>query len=228
MVTGASMGIGKAIAEGFAREGYCIAICARNERNLNETARELQLINPGITILAYPANLSSKKEALDFAEAVRGKFGRIDVLVNNAGEFKSQGSMINEDDDLMEDMMRLNFFSAYYLSKNFGKLMIAQGSGHIINIVSIAGKEAYPAGGSYSISKFAQMGLSKNLCLELKPHHIKVTSILPGPTLTRAWEAQKPNPAKFILPEDISKVVLNCVSLSFGANLEEVEIRPLI
>jgi len=226
LITGASNGMGKAISLSLAGEGYNLIICARNEKNLLNFQKEILEIYPQISVIAIPADLSKKVETLALAERVLEEWGGIEVLINNVGQYET-GTLVGGEDELMEQMMNINFYSAYYLSKLLGKGMAERRKGHIINIVSIAGKEPVLGAGSYSISKFALQGLCKNLRLELKPFNVCVTAILPGSTLTGSWEGQKVDPNTLISPQDIALMVLSSLRLSPGANLEEIEIRPI-
>jgi short-subunit dehydrogenase len=101
------------------------------------------------------------------------------------------------------------------------------GKGHIFNITSIASREPVPAAGAYTITKFALEGLTKVLREELRKSGVKVTEIIPGSTLTSSWEGTEISAEEFVLPEDIAKVLVTCLSLSSGANIEEVIIRPI-
>jgi short-subunit dehydrogenase len=159
------------------------------------------------------------------AEKVLSEWGGIEVLINNVGQYLVEPLLIESDEGL-EKMMNINFYPAYFLSKFFGSGMVERKKGHIIQIVSIAGKEAVPEAGAYSISKFALLGLSKNLRKELKPFHVQVTDILPGSTYTGSWSGQGVDPQGMISPGDIAQIVQTCLSLSPGGNMDEVEIRP--
>ena len=104
--------------------------------------------------------------------------------------------------------------------------MMARQKGHIFNICSIASIQAYPNGGSYSISKFALLGMGKNLREELKPHGVKVTNILPGATYTDSWAASGLPPERFMTPQDVAAMVVCAANLSPAACVEEIIMRP--
>ncbi len=226
VITGASDGMGKSIAFEFAQAGYSLAICARNSNRLNQIREELLQLYPRTRVLAVPTDCSVKEDIQDFAQKVVAEFEEVDVLINNVGQYKMD-SLLNEPDHFMEDLFKINFYSAYYLSKFFGKRMADRKMGHILNVISVAGIEPILGAGAYSISKFALLGLTKNLRLELNPFQVKVTSIIPGSTLTGSWGGMSINPETLINAKDISKLVLTCVNLSFGANVEEIIVRPL-
>jgi short-subunit dehydrogenase len=224
LVTGGTKGIGRAIIERFAKEGFDIFTCARSEKDLESLKAHLEENNPGISVLALPADLSKKEEVLKFSEAVK-VIGLPDVLVNNTGIFLP-GSIHNEPEGNFEFMMHTNLFSAYYLTRAFVNEMIARRSGHIFSMGSIAGLTAYPNGGSYAVTKWAMLGMTKCLREELKPHQIKVTSILPGATFTASWEGVDLPEERFIRAEDVAESVWGAYNLSPQTVVEEVIIRP--
>ncbi len=224
VVTGASKGIGKAIAEEFGAAGHTLYICSRSEKQLYDTVAVLQAQYPAITIQARPADMADKKDAQSFAEWVLG-FGVPDVVVNNAGHF-IQGSVHDEEDGVLEKMISVNLYSAYHLTRKLLPPMIAARKGHIFNICSIASLQAYPNGGSYSISKFALLGFSKNLREELKPHGIKVTAVCPGATLSASWDGVDIAPDRIMETRDIAKMIFAATLLSPMAVVEDIIIRP--
>ena len=122
--------------------------------------------------------------------------------------------------------METNLYSAYYLTRALVNDMITKKSGHIFNICSIASVQAYANGGSYSISKFALLGFSKNLREELKPYHVKVTSVLPGAAYTDSWSGSGIEPGRIMEADDIAKMVLAASHLSPRACVEEILLRP--
>ena len=224
IITGASRGIGKAIANIFGLHGYNLLLTSKNEDSLLNTVAELQAAYPHLSIDAKALDLGNKTEAQLFGEWAATTADTIDVLVNNAGTF-IPGTILNEKEGTLEQTMAVNFYSAYYVTKAVLPKMIAEGAGHIFNMGSIAGLQAYPNGGAYSISKFALMGFSKNLRHELQPHGIKVTTVIPGAVYTDSW-------APFVAPErimdvdDIAQMVYACSRLSPQAVVEELVLRP--
>ena len=123
-------------------------------------------------------------------------------------------------------MMALNVSSAYHLSRKIVPQMIKNKSGHVFNLASIASITAYNNGGSYCISKFAMHGFSKVLREEMKPHNVKVTSILPGATFTSSWEGTELPPSRFMKPEDVANIVWSAYNLSENCDVEEIVLRP--
>lgn len=224
LVTGGTKGIGRAIIERFAKEGFDIFTCARNEKDLISLQANLKENYPGIKVLALPADLSKKEEVIQFSDAVKA-IGLPDVLVNNTGIFLP-GSIHNEPEGNFEFMMHTNLFSAYYLTRAFVNEMIARRSGHIFSMGSIAGLTAYPNGGTYAVTKWSMLGMTKCLREELKPHQIKVTSILPGATFTASWEKSDLPEERFIRAEDVAESVWGAYNLSPQTVVEEIIIRP--
>lgn len=224
LVTGGTKGIGRAIVERFAEEGFDVFTCARNEADLLALKKSLEEKHPEIQVLASVADLSKKEEVNRFADEVKSI--RIpDVLVNNTGIFLP-GALHDEPDGNFEFMMQTNLFSAYYLSRAFVKEMITRRSGHIFSMGSIAGLTAYPNGGSYAVSKWAMLGMTKCLREELKPHQVKVTSILPGATLTDSWAGVDLPTERFVRAQDVAESVWAAYNLSPQTVVEEVIIRP--
>ncbi len=224
LVTGGTKGIGRAIIERFAKEGFHIMTCSRNEKELATLQVDLENRFPTIRVLAVQADLSKKEEVDKLAIAVKA-FAIPDVLVNNTGVFLP-GAIHNEPEGNFELMMQTNLYSAYNLTRALVNDMIARKSGHIFSIGSIAGLTAYPNGGSYAVSKWAMLGMTKCLREELKPHQIKVTSILAGATFTSSWEGVDLPIERFMSAEDVAESVWGAFNLSPRTVVEEIIIRP--
>jgi short-subunit dehydrogenase len=224
IVTGASKGIGKAIAEIFAAQGHHLFICSRGEVSLYKTVEELMTKYPAAIIKARPADLSRKDEAKDFG-AWCLEYGVPDILVNNAGLFEP-GSVYNEPDGTLESQLATNLYSAYHVTRTVLPWMMERRSGHIFNMCSIASLAAYENGGAYSISKFAIYGFSKNLREEMKPYGIKVTAVHPGAVMTDSWGNFDNSTKRIIETEDIAKMIYAASLLSPQACVEDIVIRP--
>jgi short-subunit dehydrogenase len=224
IVTGASKGIGKAIAAAFAVDGANLFLCSRNETALSDTAAELRSAYPKSTVKTRSADLSIKEEATAFGKWCL-EYGTPDILVNNAGSFLP-GSVYNEEDGLLEKMIDTNLYSAYHVTRTVISKMIAAKKGHVFNICSIASLHAYSNGGSYSISKFALMGFSKNLREELKEHHIKVTAVYPGAVLTDSWGDYDNSGKRIMEAKDVADMVVAASKLTPQAVIEDIILRP--
>lgn len=224
VISGGARGIGKAIAENFAVEGNTLFLCARNKATLEATAAELKEKFPSCKLLTYAADLSQKEGATGFGNFCL-QHAVPDILVNNAGGY-TPGNIADEPGGTLEAMIGNNLYSAYYLTQTLLPAMIKNGGGHIFNICSIAGLEAYDGGGSYSISKFAMRGFSKNLRHEMKPHKIKVTTVYPGAVLTDSWGDFDNSAGRIMEAGDIAKMVVAATKLSAQAVPEEIVLRP--
>lgn len=225
VITGASRGIGKATARIFALNGYDLFLCSKNEENLLQTIEELKKDFENISVDGKAFDLSSKKQVQLFGEWVGTSADMIDVLVNNAGNF-IQGNVSDEPDGTLEEMISVNLYSAYHLTRTLLPKMKAAKAGHIFTLCSIASLAAYPNGGSYSISKFALFGFTKNLRRELQPHGIKVTAIISGAAYTDSWKESGVSEQRLMEADDIAKVIYDATLLSPQAVVEEIIIRP--
>jgi len=224
VITGAGKGMGKATAEKFAVDGNQLFICARNEQELFETAKELETNNQ-CKVFYFPADISEKKSAQDFGKWVLQDNRQVDVLINNAGQF-IPGSIYNEEDGLLEQMININLYAAYNVTRTLLPAMMSRKQGHIFNVCSIAALKAYANGGSYSISKFALMGFSKNLREELKPYNIKVTAVYPGAVYTSSWFGSGVAEERIMEANDIAEIIYASSKLSAQACVEDIVIRP--
>jgi len=227
IITGASKGIGKAIAEKLVLQNCNIAICARDEKQLQETKSQLQMLNPAVAIFTMVADLSKKNEAQLFGKKCLENFQTIDILINNAGSYMP-GDITTEADGTIEKMIETNLYSAYHLSRIIVPKMQAQMSGHIFNMSSIAGLQAYKNGGAYSISKFALQGFSKNLREELKSYFVKVTTINPGATMSDSWSGSGIEEDRIMKASDIAEVLWNAYQLSKQTVVEDIVLRPIL
>lgn len=224
VVTGASKGIGRAIAELFAANGHNLFLCSRGEVQLYRTMEELQTRFPDVSIKAKPFDLAAKEGAAGFAEWCLSH-AVPDVVINNAGAFEP-GSIYNEREGLLEEQLAINLFSAYHFTRAILPPMLERKQGHIFNICSIAALKAYANGGSYSISKYALHGFSKNLREEMKPFNIKVTSVFPGAVLTDSWGDFDNSAHRIMEADDIAQMVYAATQLSPGACVEDIVLRP--
>lgn len=223
IITGASRGLGRAIAEIFAENGHNLYLTSMSQVRLYNAVEEL-MNKYSVTIKAKPYDLRKKEQARAFGEWCL-KNCSPDVLVNNAGNFAG-ANVYDEEEGALEEMIETNLYSAYHLTRVIVPAMIDKKNGHIFNMSSIAGLKAYPGGGSYSISKFAVRGFSLNLRDELRPHNIKVTTIFPGAAYTDSWASSGIDKKRFMEAEDIAKMVYAASQLSSQACVEEIILRP--
>ena len=225
VITGGTKGIGKAIAEKFAEEGFNIAICARTKEDLKKLKKQLKKIYPKGSIITKKVDMQSKKQVEKFANLLLKKWGGVDVIVNNAAAF-IQGSFLEEPDGLLESMMATNVYGSYYLTRKLLPNLINQKKGHIFNICSVASQKVYPNCSSYVISKFALLGFSKVLRQELMDKNIKVTAVIPGATLTNSWAGVELPEGRIMPPEDVAKAIWAAYDLGPSSTVEEIVMRP--
>lgn len=224
VITGASQGIGLAIAAAFANAGYTLCLCSKTKANMDAAGNSLASKYPNAIIHFTHADLSQKEQCVKFANWCLEK-GTPSILVNNAGYF-SPGNIQDEADDALGQQMAVNLYSAYHTTRALLPAMLKMGKGHVFNICSIASLNAYAQGGSYSISKFALLGFSKNLRLELKDKGIKVTAVCPGAVYTNSWVGSGVDPLRIMESEDIAKMIFAAAHLSPQAVVEDIVMRP--
>ncbi len=224
VVTGGSKGIGRAIIERFAREGFDIVTCSRKQSDLIILKEDVEQ-NFKVTVYTVVADVTDRSQVQGFTDFVNKLNRPVDVLVNNAGYFEP-GQITEEPDGVLEKMIQSNLYSGYNTTRGLVGGMKARRWGHIFTICSIASINAYPNGGSYAISKFAALGFTKVLREELKEFDIRVTAVLPGATKTSSWDGSDLPANRFMKPEDVAESVYGAYSLSRNAVVEEILIRP--
>lgn len=224
LITGATKGIGLAIAKALAKEGINLAICSRNDKDLFAVKEALLQINPQIKVFTRVTDCSWQADVLGFAAEAEQELQSIEIIVNNAGMFLP-GSILDEEENSLQKQLDLNLMAGYELYRYFGKKLMAAKSGHIFNICSVAAKQVVVNAGSYSVTKFAQRGLNDVMREEMKAYQVKVTAVFPGSTLTDSWNGTKISVEKFILPEDVAAAVVTCLKMSAGANVGELIIQ---
>lgn len=225
VITGATKGIGRAIAEKFAENGFDLAVCSRNADDLDKMKADFKTKFPEVTLHTKICDVSDKQQVSHFAEFCKQVFNNVDILVNNAGVF-IPGSVTEEEEGNLDLMMNTNLYSAYNLTRALVGDMIEKKSGHVFNICSIASTMAYPNGSSYSISKFALLGFSKVLRAELLEHNVRVTAILPGATYSASWEGFDIPQDRLSKASDVGDMVYSVFSLSKNTVVEEIVMRP--
>ena len=224
VITGATKGIGRAIAENLAEQGDNLALCARSENGLLSLKKKLT--QSGSKVITRALDVRDRASLVNFAEQVLKDFGQIDVLINNAGVFLP-GKLVDETSDTYQLVLETNLHSAYFLTKAILPSMIKRRSGHVINMCSIASTQAYPNGGSYAISKHALHGFGKTLREEVREYGIRVTNILPGATWTGSWAGVDFSKDRFIDVRNIAQIVRTAMNLDPNVVMEEIVLRPV-
>lgn len=224
LVTGGTKGIGRAVVEKFANSAFDIITCSRSELDLKNLKSQIESKND-VSVHTYKVDISKKAEVISFADQVLNKFNNIDVLVNNAGVF-IPGQVHQEDDGVLEQMISTNLYSVYYLTRKVIPKMMSMKKGHVFNLCSTASFVPYVNGGSYCISKFALLGFSKVLREEMKDHKIRVTSIMPGATMSASWDGVDLPEERFMKASDVAEAIFNAYSMSDRTVIEEIVMRP--
>lgn len=225
VVSGGTRGIGRAVLERFAREGFDVAACARSAADLAALQADFSGKFPAQTLHTFRADFARREEVDAFVQFLHGLNRPADVLVNNAGLFRP-GQVHNEEEGILEELFAVNVQGAYRLTRGVLGGMMARKRGFVVNVCSTASILGYTNGGSYCITKHALLGLSRVLREELKPHGVKVTAVLPGATLTASWAGSGLPPDRFMAAADVADLLWACHGLSPGAVVEEILMRP--
>lgn len=224
VVTGGTKGIGRAIINLFADKGFNIITCARSKADLEGLKVELLAKRDDIFFEGIDVDLSQKNDVDKFIAFALTHSADLQVLVNNAGVFLP-GEMHSEEDGAFEKMMETNVTSVYHIIRGLIPLLI-NNHGHIFNMCSTASIMPYVNGGSYCISKYALLGMTKVLREEMKDKHVRVTAIMPGATLTASWEGTDLPEERFMNATDVAHAVWGAYALSERSVVEEILIRP--
>ena len=219
LVTGGGHGIGAAIARRLAGLGATTVICGRNRERLEQTARAIQCESLACDVADWTSVAA-------LAEQVRETFSRLDILVNNAGISGPGGPLHTMPLENWDAVFNTNLRGVFYTVRAFVPLMISSGGGDIINISSIAGKNALPNAAAYGASKWGLNGLSYSIAEELRSHKIRVSVICPGSTNTELSPHAGKDPKKMLQGEDVAHAVEMIVTQSPQSFASEVVLRP--
>ncbi|MDJ0675209.1 MAG: SDR family oxidoreductase [Calothrix sp. MO_167.B42] len=227
LITGASSGIGKATALAFAKAGIDIALVSRSVDKLTAVATAAEQV--GVTAKVYGVDLACVDQVQSKIQAIASEFGDIDILVNNAG--------IGYTNDLKDtplhdwqQVLDLNITSVFQCTMGLLPAMRTKGVGTVINVSSVAGKQAFPGWGAYSVSKAGLIAFSQALAQEERAHGIRVTAICPGAVNTELWDTQTVNAnlnrSRMLTPEIVAQSILNVALLPQQAAIDELTIMP--
>lgn len=183
IITGASRGIGFAVATAFAREGASVALCGSRQSTADSAAQRLEELVPGAKILPLGVDVSDGAAIGQMVQSVVDHFGRIDILVNNAGITASK-SVYDMTDEDFDGMLRVNLSGPFKCIREVAKVMRANGGGSIVNTSSMVGTYGGKLQSAYAASKFGINGLTKSFAKELGPDHIRVNAVAPGVVAT--------------------------------------------
>ena len=198
LITGGATGIGKSIALTYAKEGAVVLIASRNESALSKAAEEIRKYSQADYIVC---DVSQIDDVTTLSRFVKDKYGRLDVLVNNASILGERQSIVNSSIDVWKSVIDININGTFYVTKSLLPLMIESHARAIINISSGVGREGRKEWGAYSVSKFGVEAFTQILSQELDPHHICVNSVNPGRTRTKMRAEAYPNENPMTLPK---------------------------
>jgi NAD(P)-dependent dehydrogenase (short-subunit alcohol dehydrogenase family) len=214
LITGATRGIGKAVAAAYLREGARLFICARNQQEVAATVRELRYDNTDAQVDGCAGDVGKENDVCQIVDAVIERFQTIDTLVNNASLLGPRVALVDYPFGQWEDVIRVNLHGVFLLSQQVVKRMIARRLGSIINVSSGVGRVGRARWGAYAVSKFGLEGLTQVLADEVKEFGIRVNSVNPGPTRTemRAEAYPEEDPLTLPTPEQITPIFVHLAS----------------
>ncbi len=224
VITGASQGIGAALAEAFAQEPNArLALLARNETKLHAVAEACHAHEAETLVL--PTDVTDEAAVQAATQAVLERWGAPDVLINNAGVFKP-GNVVDSPVVLFREQIEVNLTSAFMVTQAFLGAMTEAKRGTIFYMASVASIRAYAGGAAYCAAKHGLLGLARVVREETKEHGIRVTTLLPGATLTPSWDGVDLPEERFMPATDIAQAVRDAWHLSDRTVIEELLLRP--
>lgn len=224
VVTGAGRGIGAAIAAKVATMGPTVVLCGRTRKLLESTSDAISKTGGRAEVLQCDVTDLPSVEAV--AARVDQILGRLDILVNNAGVAGFGGPLHQLPPESWDEVLNTNLRGVYYCIRAFAPMMIRARRGHIINISSLAGKNALPNGAAYAASKWGLNGLSYSVAEELRVHNIRVSVVCPGSVDTELSPHMGKDPAKMLRPEDVAHAVAMLVTQAPQSFVSEILLRP--
>ena len=224
LVTGGGRGIGAAIALKLASLGATTIVCGRTLARLQHTAGQIRSV--GGQGEAMACDVAEWNSVAALAEKIQSTFGRLDILVNNAGIGSFSGPLHTMPPEKWDPILNTNLRGVFYMIRAFAPIMIPSGGGDVVNISSLAGKNALPNGAAYSASKWGLNGLTYSVAEELRGHNIRVSLVCPGSTHTEFSPHEGKSPDKMLAPEDIAHAVEMLVTSRRQAFVSEINIRP--
>jgi len=224
VITGAGRGIGASIARKLASLGATAILCGRTQSSLDQISREI--VEAGGKAEVIPCDVGLLHQVEYAATRVDSTFGRLDILVNNAGIGGFNAPLHNLAPEEWDRILNTNLRGVYYCIRNFAPLMIRAHSGHIINISSLAGKNALPNGAAYAASKWGLNGLTYSAAEELRPYNVRVSVICPGSVDTELSPHAGKDPKKMLQPHDVAHAVAMLVTQAPQSFMSEILLRP--
>src|SRR5580704_1661510 len=225
VITGASQGIGAAIARAFSEgiRGVRLALVARSAAGLAAVARSCARL--GADTAVFPCDVSAEAEVEALEAAVRRRFGRVDVLINNAGKYFGAPFLATPVADF-DRMLAANLRSLFLVTRAFAPGMVRRRRGDIFNMGSIAGLAAYRGSPAYSAAKFGVTGLSKAMRDEFKDKGVRVCCVYPGATVSPSWKGSGVPASRMMPAEDVASAFLALYKMTRRTVVEEIVLRP--
>jgi NAD(P)-dependent dehydrogenase (short-subunit alcohol dehydrogenase family) len=225
VVTGASQGIGAAIARAFAAgiPGVRLALVARNGRNLARAAAACGRL--GAVAESFACDVADEAAVVAMAARVEERFGRVDVLVNNAGKFEA-APLVDMDAAQFDRTLSANLRSVFLVSRAFLPGMIRRHSGDVYNMSSVAGLNAFPGGAAYCAAKFGVTGLTRVLRTEVRDKGVRVCCVYPGATDSPSWDGSGVARERMMPARDVAKAFLDLYRMSRRTVVEDIVLRP--
>jgi NAD(P)-dependent dehydrogenase (short-subunit alcohol dehydrogenase family) len=224
IVTGGSRGIGLAISEKLAEMGCEVVITARKRDELEKAAQSIR--KTGGKCEGVLCDVSSLSDVQQLADKIGDRRKKLKIVINNAGIGGFSSPLHETDPETWDKMINTNLRGVYYMIRAFAPMLIANGGGDIVNISSLAGKNALPNGATYSASKWGLNGLSYSVAEELRAHNIRVTVVCPGSVNTGLSPHTGKNPSKMLRPADVAHVVAMVVTQAPQSFASEILLRP--
>lgn len=225
VVTGASRGIGLAICEALADAGCDLTITARNQEHLQEAAKALQ--RRGVGVIYQTSDVGAEKSVASFFATVKKSFGKVDILINNAGVAHQLAPVSDLAPNLWRQVIDINL-TGTFLCSHFCLPLMKAGS-TVINNLSVAASGSFPGHAGYNASKYGALGLTNTMREELREKGIRVIALIPGPTDTEIWEQFWPERPRdrMMAAESVAEAVIACLTLPANAVVEEIKMRPI-
>jgi len=212
VITGASRGLGSALARRFADEGARLALCARNETSLRKFSSSLE--KDGVEVFAQPCDISNSEQVRDFAAALLDRFGTVDGLVNNAAVLGSRALLAEQDIREWDEVVQTNLHGPFFMTRSLLPAMMKKGSGFVINVSATVGRSGRREWGAYAVTKFGIEGFTQVLAEEVKKFNIRVNAVNPGPLATDLRRQAYPleDPSILRTPDQITDVFVYLAS----------------
>ncbi len=225
IITGAGSGIGQETAEALAQAGVRVALAARTQTALDAVADTIH--TAGGTTLVVPTDVSDEAQIEQLVTRTHAEWGRLDILITSAGR-ASFGPLVESNTADWDNMMNTNLRATYLCAKHVLKIMLPQGSGHILNVLSMASHTALPGSAAYTASKFGALGLTKVMAAEVRSQGVKVTAVMPGSVNTPLWDKSGGDldQNKMLSATDVASAMLDIIAQPPGIYTDEIRLMP--